>query len=130
MALSIGFDVYRELWLAGPTRINSTYATWDGLIQHGAGPGRGVFLKFENFKGDALGYTTNIYFRAVYILYPQPVLVAPPDVVVNNAPQLIADNSYPNEQWLIDHGVGSIMFIDFDGFRKRPFVRGVQWLRK
>jgi hypothetical protein len=128
MALSIGFDIYRQLWLAGPTKLNSSYVRWDGLIQHAAAPGRGVFLKFINFKGDALGYTTNIYFRAVYVLYPQPALVAQPDVVVNNAPQLMAGNSYPDEQWLIDRGVGSIMFIDFDQNRQQPFVRGVKWL--
>lgn len=128
MGLCIGFDVYRQFDLAGPEHLNESYAQWDGFIRNGAEPGRGVFLKFFNFQGKSAGFTTNIYFRAVYVLYPRPVLVAEPGVVVNKPLQLLEANSYPSERWLWNHGVGSIIVVDFNPVSMQPFIRGVKWL--
>ncbi len=128
MGLCIGFDVYRQLDLAGPAHLNQSYARWDGIIRNAAEPGRGVFLKFVNFRGKSAGFTTNIYFRAMYALYPRPVLVAEPGVIVNKPFQLLQANSYPSERWLWDHGVGSIIVVDFDPVRMQPFIREVKWL--
>jgi hypothetical protein len=130
MGLCIGFDVYRQFDLRGPGHLDESYAWLDKLIRGAAEPGRGVFLRFDNFRGESAGFVTNIYFRAVYVMYPRPVLVAEPGVVVNKPFQLLENNSYPNEQWLRDQGVGSIMVWDFDPVSGRPFVRGVTWLGK
>jgi len=128
MGLCIGFDVYRVFYLRGPDHLNQRYRRWDALINSGAAPGRGVFLKFTNFPVKAAGFTTNIYFRAVYVLYPRPVLVAEPGAVVNKPMQLLKANSFPDERTLWDRGVGSIIVVDFDPVRMQPFVAGVKWL--
>jgi hypothetical protein len=128
MGLCIGFDVYRQFGLAEPQHLNQSYVQWDGYILNRAEPGRGVFLKFVNFRGQWAGYATNIYFRAVYVMYPRPVLVARPGDVLNKPFQVLAANSYPSEKWLWDHGVGSIIIVDFDPVRTQPFVAGVKWL--
>jgi hypothetical protein len=128
MALCVGFDVYREFYLQGPDHLSQSYRLWDAQIRKGAAPGRGVFLKFKNFPPITAGFTTNIYFRAVYVLYPRPVLVAEPGVVVNKPLQLLVANSFPDERTLWDRGVGSIIVVDFDTVRMQPFVAGVKWL--
>jgi hypothetical protein len=128
MGLCIGFDVDREFYLRGPDHLNQSYARWDAFIRNGAAPGRGLFLRFINFHGPQAGFATNIYFRAVYALYPRPVLVAKPGVVVNKPFQLVDGNSYPSENWLRERGVGSILVVDYDPVRKQPFVAGVKWL--
>ncbi len=87
-----------------------------------------MFLKFKNFPVTAAGFTTNIYFRAAYVLYPRPVLVAEPGVVVNKPLQLLEANSLPDERTLRDRGVASIIVVDFDPVRMQPFVAGVKWL--
>jgi hypothetical protein len=128
IGLCIGFDVYREFYVQGPARLNELYGRWDRLIRSGAAPGRGVFLKFINFPRKSAGFTTNIYFRAVYVLYPQPVVVAKPEVVVNKPLELLAGNYFPDERWLRDRGVGSIVVVDFDPVREQPFIAGIKWL--
>ena len=128
IGLCIGFDVYREFSLRAPDQLNQSYARWDGFIRSGAAPGRGVFLKFVNFPEKVAGYTTNIYFRAVYELYPRPVLVADPGFVVNKPLQLLEGNSVPDDRSLRDRDVGSIIIVDFDPVKMHPFIAGVKWL--
>jgi hypothetical protein len=128
VGMCIGFDIYRQFYLGGPERLKQSIVDWDGYIHKESTPGRGVFLKFLNFHDQARQWTARIYFRAVYSMYPQPVLVTGPSGVVNTAPQLLEDNSYPSDQWLIDRGVGSIVVVDFDPLKNRPFILAVKWL--
>jgi hypothetical protein len=128
IGICIGFDVYRQFYLRGPQLLNQSFVDWDRYIHTETTPGHGVFLKFINFHDQARQWTARIYFRAVYLLYPEPVLATGPSVVVNSAPQLLQDNSYPSDQWLRDRGVGSIVVVEFDPLKNRPFVLAVKWL--
>ncbi len=128
IGMCIGFDIDRQFYLRGPRLLNQSLVDWDRYIHTETTPGRGVFLKFLNFHGQSRQWAARIYFRAVYLLYPQPVLVTGPSVVVNNAPQILQDNSYPSDQWLMDRGVGSIVVVDFDPLKNRPVVLAVKWL--
>lgn len=126
MGLCIGTDVNREFYARWPTRLNQRYEQWDALFKSGTAPGRGVFLKFVNFPKNAGGFTANVYFRAVYLLYPEPVLVAEPGVVINGAMQLLEGNSIPDERSLRDRGVGSIVVLRLAGMQ--PIIAQVKWL--
>jgi hypothetical protein len=128
IGMCIGFDIYREFYQRGPSLMNQSYVQWDGYIHKETTPGRGLFLRFLNFHGQSRQWAARIYFRAVYLLYPQPVLVTKPDVIVNTAPQLLEGNSPPDDQRLIDRGVGSIVVVDFDPLKMKPFVFAVKWL--
>jgi len=126
LGLCIGSDVNRVFFARWPARLNQKYDQWDALFRSGTAPGRGVFLKFIDFPKNAGEFTMNVYFRAVYVLYPQPVLVAEPGVVLNTTTQLLEGNSIPDERTLRDRGVGSIVVLDFAG--NQPFVTRVKWL--
>jgi hypothetical protein len=126
LGLCVSSDVDRELYARWPARLNQQYAHWDALIRSGAAPGRGVFLKFVHFPKNAGGITANVYFRAVYAMYPRPVLVAQPEVVVNSTMQLLAGNSAADDRSLRDRGVGSIVVLDLVG--TQPAIARVNWL--
>ena len=126
LGLCVGADVNREFYVRWPARLNQKYEQWDALFRSGAAPGRGVFLKFINFPKNAGGITTNVYFRAVYVLYPQPVLVAKPEVTVNWTMQLLEGNSIQDELSLRDRGVGSIVVLNLVGMQ--PVIAEVKWL--
>ena len=131
MGLCIGSDIYRVT--RGPRKPASLvnyYAVWDTQLRHDAEPGRGVFLKFDAFSERTMeeAFAQTIYYRGVYALYPLPVLVTQSDVVVNEGKDFLAHNSYPSDQWLMDHGVGSVLMIGMDGRRKQPYVESVHWL--
>ncbi len=97
LGLCVRGDIDREFYARWPDRLNQKYEQWDALIRSGEAPGRGVFLKFVNFPKGAGGFTASVYFRAVYALYPQPVVVAGPGVVVNDTMQLLNGNSIPDD---------------------------------
>lgn len=85
-----------------------------------------MFLKFIGFPKGAGGFTASVYFRAVYVMYPRPVLVADPGVVVNETTRLLEGNSVPDERSLRDRGVGSIVDLELVGMQ--PVIRRVKWL--
>jgi len=128
MVLCVGHDIYRQFCLREPAKLKQSYVLWDGSISKEVAPGRGVFLKFLNFHGQLRQWTARIYFRSVYRLYPRPVLVARPSAIVNTAPQLLENNSYPNESSLWDRGVRTILIVDLNPVSKQPFVEAVKWL--
>ena len=113
-----------------PASLVNYYAVWDTQLRHDAEPGRGLFLKFDGFSQGTLGeaFAQTIYYRGVYALYPAPVLATEPEVVVNEGKDFLAHNYCPSDQWLMDHGVGSILTIGMDGRRKQPYVESVRWL--
>jgi hypothetical protein len=126
IGLCIGADADREFYSRWPARLNQRYEQWDALIKSGAAPGRGVFLKFVNFPKNAGGFTANVYYRAVYAMYPEPVLVAEPGVLINGTMQLLGGNSIPDEQSLRNRGVGSVVILHLVGMQ--PVIARVKWL--
>jgi hypothetical protein len=128
IGLCIDFDVNRLFVLKKPDRIAAPYKLWDGWITDATAPGRGLFLKFDHFPPGAAGYAQNIYFRAVYVLYPRPLLVAGPSIKLSNGDELLKNNEYPGDQWLRSQGVDSVMTIQMDPVRVLPVVSEVRWL--
>jgi len=124
----IGFDIHRVFVLKKPDRLAHPYALWDGWITQSAAPGRGLFLKFDHFSAGGAGYAQNIYYRAVYVLYPRPLLVTGPATKIGDGNDLLKHNEYPNDQWLLKQGVDSVMTIQMDPKRNLPVVAGVRWL--
>ncbi len=128
LGLCVASDIDRTYFTRWPARLTEKYAKQDALIGSAAAPGRGVFLKFINFPKNAGGFTANIYFRAVYALYPQPVVVAEPGVLVNGTPQLLKGNSIPDDRSLRDRGVGSVIVLKLMGMQ--PVIMQVKWLTR
>jgi hypothetical protein len=126
--LCIGYDVNRQFVDDALPKLSQPYALWDGWLEQATAPGRGIFLKFDGFPERWAGYAQNIYFRAVYFLYPQPVLVSGPTATINKGQDLLKNNSLPSDQWLLDHGVDSVMSIVMDPKHDVPVVREVRWL--
>jgi hypothetical protein len=131
MGLSIGSDIYQVTkGPRPPAGLIRFYAAWDGTLRLATQTGRGVFLKFDGFSGGTLqeALAQTIYFRGVYGIYPLPVLVTTDDVIVGEGKDFLIRNSYPNDQWLINHGVGSVLTIGFDARKRQPYVESVRWL--
>jgi hypothetical protein len=128
MGLCIDSDMNRLFVLKKPDRIAEPYKLWDGWIASAAAPGRGLFLKFDNFPPKGAGYAQNIYFRAVYVLFPRPLLAAGPSTKLSNGDELLKNNEYPGDQWLRSQGVDSVMTIQMDEVRGLPVVSEVRWL--
>jgi hypothetical protein len=127
MGLCIGFEIARQESNGSAASLTQSYSRWDAYMRQAA-PRAGVFLKFVGFEGNWRGYVANIYYRAVYVLYPKPVLVADPSVVVNNENQLVDTNSYPNDRRLLNHGVGAVLTIVFDPATNSPVPAEPRWV--
>jgi hypothetical protein len=87
-------------------------ANWD-TESVAAANGKGLFIRFQNLNEPRVREdTTRIYFRAVYLLYPQPVIVAHEGAVINTTDQLIAANFQPDARWLAERGIGTVLVVD------------------
>jgi hypothetical protein len=128
--LVINSDVNRLFVLKKPDRIAEPYALWDNWITGATAPGKGLFLTFDHFPPGGAGYAQNIYFRAVYVMYPLPLLVTGPGTNIKNGDELLQKNNYPGDDWLLSQGVDSVMTIRIDPKRKLPVVSDVRWLGK
>ncbi len=128
IAYCVQFDFTRLFITKAPTRIAQPYALWDGWIADAAAPGKGIFMDFDHVPATAGGYVQNIYYRAVYDLYPRPVYVTDPRLVINDGLAVLNHNESPGDQWLRDHGVDSVMTIEMDKKAKLPKVTNVHWL--
>jgi hypothetical protein len=106
----IGADIHKRFISGDPQKIASRFTPVDQAVADSAGNG-GLVLRFVNFQGSDVGYTTNIFFRAVYDLYPQAVLVGDPAAVINTGDDIAAagENFNPPDSWLIQHGVYAIL---------------------
>jgi len=121
---SVGFDVADRFVLRRPEIAMSGCARVDeGLTV--AAYEHGLYLRFINFQGRMLDAVTLIYFRACYILYPQPVLVGDPSVVANFPDQVLAGNFEPTDQWLLQHGIHSVLTYHYDRHHFLTHVRHV-----
>jgi len=128
VGLCIGFDFIRLFESNEPSHLAKTYHLWDGWLTYAVVPDRGLFLKFDHFPAGDAGYAQNIYFRAVYDLYPQPLLATDLSKKISNGDELLTENQYPGDQWLRNHGVDSVMTIQMDAKRDLPVVSGIRWL--
>jgi hypothetical protein len=82
----------------------------------------GVFIRFLNFQGEPGSaypsqFTLNIYFRAVYDLYPFPVCVGYSDVAMNTALQVLSSNGKPDVLWMSKHGLDAELTVSWPQFR-------------
>lgn len=127
IGLCIGFDINRLFVLKKPDKLAHPYALWDGWIENATAPGRGLFLTFDSFPPRGAGFAQNIYYRAVYVLYPRPLLAAGPGTKISDGNELLKHNEYPGDQWLLKQGVDSVMTIRMDPRQNLPVVAGVRW---
>lgn len=86
-------------------------AYWDAQFLSVAGD-KGLFIQFQNLRGSAQEEVSRVYFRAVYRLYPHPVIVAREGAVINIATQLRLANFQPDDRWLADRGIGAVLVVD------------------
>jgi hypothetical protein len=119
IAASVGFDITGRFMHSYQEIIMSRYGRVDEQLTQAA-HGQGLYLRFTNFQGEIAGYVTNFYFRAVYILYPQPVLVGDPSVVASLPYKVLAGNFDPTDQWLLQHNIHTVLTYHYDG---RGFIR-------
>lgn len=79
-------------------------------------PKGNVVLKFKNFKRNKNKHNGTgiswIYFRAVYFLYPRKVFAVPPNTKVNDEDQLLCNPFDPDEKWMKNNGVSTIISIN------------------
>ena len=50
-----------------------------------------------------------IYYRTTYVLYPRRIYAAPADQVINNGRDIMRIGFCPNQQWLQEHDVRSVL---------------------
>jgi len=106
---SVGIDIHDRFIVRGQDIIMNRYATEiDPLITQAAA-GNGVYMRFVHFDGAIAGFTTNFYFRANYILFPQRVLVGDPSAAINTPDQVLAANFIPDNAWLLSHDVPTLV---------------------
>ncbi len=122
-------DVYREYFDPKTWNNRKGYALWEYWLEKSTAPGRAIFIHFDfSDRGRNAGFAQTIYYLGVYDLYPQRALVADPAVLINDGHDILHNNSNPNDPWLLDHGVGSIMSVIMDPHRNLPVVNSVRFL--
>jgi len=79
-----------------------------------AADGGDVALHLEGYSADypLLGQiASEFYFRPQYELYPHSVIVGRGDQIINTQTQLLAADTLPDDQWLLQHGVNGIVTV-------------------
>ena len=111
---SIGIDLTGRFVQSHQETITSRYAMVDGQLTASA-RGDGLYLRFTNFHSDAIAeFALNLYFRAVYLLYPRTVLAGDPTAVASFPYQLLAGNFEPTDAWLLEHGIHTMLIYHID----------------
>jgi hypothetical protein len=108
-AVAISLDVYNRFVTDQFKQLHLGCTQTDEAL-HRASQGHGLFLRFTgNFRSLPENLPCGVYFRAVYLLYPLPVLVGEPSQLINphDGAELIrqAGNFDPDAAWLLRHGV-------------------------
>jgi hypothetical protein len=108
-AVAIGLDVHKRFVIHQFKQRQLGCAQTDAMLRK-ASQGRGLFLRFSGqFRGTWKNFPCGAYYRAVYLLYPLPVLVGEPSQLINphdGAEQIRqAANFDPDGAWLLRHGV-------------------------
>ena len=128
-AAAISADVYTRFDSDQFKNRQLGVAAIDGMVRTGS-RGQGLFLQFTgNFRGSLEKYPCGVYYRAVYLLYPRPVLIAEPGQVIdpqNAVEQIRKANFDPDGAWLLNHGVPrELRYVCSDSGEVRCRPRGV-----
>jgi hypothetical protein len=111
IGLSIGSDAHLR-YLAPQTQAKiNAFVRLDRVLYV---DGRGVFLRFNGYDAQHIGYAARFYYRAVYDLYPRTVLLADPSVVVSNADDVRNADAPPGPSWLAAHGIDRLMTVHYE----------------
>jgi hypothetical protein len=105
--ISAGSDIQRRFVSTGAVEATRRFVNTDQMLAEvgRAGP---VGLQFINCDG---GTRQFIYSRAVYDLYPLPVLIVDKDAVVNIALQIPSGKTH-SENWWLRRGVKTVVTVD------------------
>lgn len=87
--------------------LNNTYSLFLQNLER-ATPDEGVYLRFD-FPPQDTQYALNIFFLAVYWLYPQQVWVSVVPSQIFFPYDLRTTNAPPSQAWLIEHRVGTVI---------------------
>jgi hypothetical protein len=85
-----------------PAAAAEAWAPIDDLLRRLPSDGN-LLLRFVGFERDDPGwqqYASFIYYRAVYLLHPRTVTLAPPDQTVNDGRQVLAVDFRPDSAWV------------------------------
>jgi len=122
---SVGVDITRRFVQRYEAMIASRFATMNGELTASA-RGDGLYLRFTNFQSDATAeFAQNLYQQAVYLMYPHKVLVGDPAAVATTPYQVLAGNFEPTDQWLLLHGVHTLLSCHIDGTRLLTYAHRV-----
>jgi len=122
---SVGIDITRRFVQRFQEIIASRYATVDEDLT-AAARGDGLYLRFTKFQSDdAADLALTLYEEAVYLLYPHTVLVGDPSAVATTAYLVLAGNFEPTDQWLLQHGIHTVLSCQIDHDRLRTYVHRV-----
>lgn len=88
--------------------LENLYGTWDRQFEEAAG-GNGLNLKFDGFHGSSLKLESELFYRAVYALYPRPVV----------------ETSTANDETLAGDGIGGVLTLKPAG----PGIEVESWRR-
>lgn len=111
IAISIAIDASKNFYVHYMERVTARYVRVDHEAYQAA-PSGGLYLRFVNFRGNKIGFLTNYYFRDVYVLYPQRVLVGDPSIVINTPQEVLAANVPQTDAWLLAHGLTHALLYD------------------
>jgi hypothetical protein len=103
----VGLDIQRRFISSGAINATRRFVVTDKTLADAA-KGGPVGLQFINSDGGTRQFA---YFRAVYDLYPLPVVIVNGDDVVFDARQ-IPDEIVHSGDWWREHGVKTIVTVD------------------
>jgi hypothetical protein len=122
-------DIYRAYFDPKTSNNHQGYLLWEQWLAQATAPHHAIYLNFDfPDAGKSAGFAQTIYFLGNYWLYPQRVLVADPSIPIGEGHDILKNNSYPGDRWLLDHDVLSVMTIIMDEQRQLPYVKSVRWL--
>ncbi|HEY1922242.1 MAG TPA: hypothetical protein VGG44_05710 [Tepidisphaeraceae bacterium] len=104
---SASLDIQRRFVSSGAIDATRRFISTDQTLDD-AGKNGPVGLQFLDSDEGTRQFA---YFRAVYDLYPQPVVIVNGDVVVFDATQIPSGIVY-SEEWWRQHGVKTIVTVD------------------
>lgn len=113
MAWCIRLDVDVRFMRESTQKNMRGYTDWDRAVTTAAG-GQGIFLHFGSLTGANEETYSTFYFRGTYAVYPLPVGVAHEGVVINTWRDIMNANFQPDDAWLKEHHLGSMLSIAFD----------------
>jgi hypothetical protein len=90
------------------------YADLDNVFQRLSQQSTPIFLKFGDLTGSDIGFASTIYFRAVFTMFPNPVVVGDPSTSLFFAADILPANIDRNDGWLIAHHIGIVLAIRLD----------------